>query len=85
MLRFFTTFLLVVLLGVSLLRADALDDKLKLLLPDDDQNRQTERQFIRKATLDLVNSLKEDKVDRKSTDKKIELIHERVVMNYLRS
>lgn len=84
----FTFFLFLASVGTCL-HADAIDDKLKLIYLDNDddqaQNQQTERQFVHLAIIDLVNSLQADKVDRKSATQKIELIHERVTMNFLRT
>ncbi|MEM9836297.1 MAG: hypothetical protein AAF828_07330 [Bacteroidota bacterium] len=67
------------------LRADRLDEQIQLLLPDDGQNRATERQYVQRAIRSLISSLELEKITKKAPQKKVELIRERVVMNYLRS
>ncbi|MEL6355501.1 MAG: hypothetical protein AAFQ37_01065 [Bacteroidota bacterium] len=71
-------------LAFSSLLAERLEDQIKMLLPDEDQNRQTERQYFKKAVDDLITSLVVNKVGRKSEKKKIARIQAQIERQFLR-
>lgn len=69
----------------QVLWADELDKQLSMLLPDEAESRQTERQYVKRKLTDLITQLKADRLDRKSTKKKIRGITERVQALYLKN
>ncbi|MEO0733325.1 MAG: hypothetical protein AAFZ52_10860 [Bacteroidota bacterium] len=72
-------------LAVSPLRADALNARLRLLLPGDEPAVVNERQFLYQRVSGLLQTLdREDKVSRRSTKKKISRIEARLRREYLR-
>lgn len=77
--------LLFLLLTVSGLRADNLSNRLRLLLPGDDASTVNERQFLHQRVRLLFVALEGDKIDGKSTKKKIRRITDRLKRDYLRS
>lgn len=68
-----------------LLRADELTSRLRLVLPGDDAPTVNERQFLYQRISQLFQELEGDKVDRKSTKKRISRIESRLHRNYLRN
>ncbi|PHI20632.1 hypothetical protein CEQ90_06130 [Lewinellaceae bacterium SD302] len=66
------------------LYADALDKRIALLLPDEAESRQTERQYVKGKLNNLIIQLKADRLDRKNTKKKIKGITERVTALFLK-
>lgn len=64
--------------------AVTLDQKLALLLPDEAESRQTERQYVKKQLEKFIDQLRANRVDRKSTKKKIKFITEAVEGRFLR-
>lgn len=72
------------LLTVSL-HADALSNRLRLLLPGDDAPTVNERQYLYQRVSLLFNQLENDRVGRKSTKKKIKKIGARLKDDYLRT
>jgi|GEM_PF-2501377 hypothetical protein len=80
-------FLLLILLLFSLsgLRADELSNRLRLLLPGDDASTVNERQFLHQRVRLLFVALEGDKVEHKSTKKKIRRITDRLKRDHLRT
>ncbi|WP_020571923.1 hypothetical protein [Neolewinella persica] len=68
-----------------LLQADELSNRLRLILPGEDAPTVNERQFLYQRVSQLFRELEGDKVDKKSTKKKIVRIENRLHRTYLRS
>lgn len=79
------SFLLLILLAASSLRADALASRLRLLLPGEEAATVNERQFLYQRISTLFRELEDQKIGRKSAKKQIGKIQDHLERKYLRS
>lgn len=64
--------------------ATSLDQKLEILLPDESESRQTERQYVKNQLEKFIDQLRAERIEKKSVKKKIKLITEAVTGRFLR-
>lgn len=81
--RYLQLFLL--FLFTASLQADALSNRLRLLLPGENPPTVNERQFLYQRVSLLFNKLENDKIGRKSTKKKIKKISARLEDDFLKT
>lgn len=82
--RRYLLFLCFLSLGLHL-RADALSNRLRLILPGDDAPTVNERQFLYQRINRLWLALEADKTGRKSVKKRVKRINEKLRKSYLRT